>query len=426
MAGTTDRQEQKKKQIRKAARALLRDPLFLHRAMRKIGELGVVGEKKNRLVLFLAGLTKDHGHPVSVLVKGSTSGGKSNLIREAVRLFPPESIITLASLSQKALAFGDEPLDGHILYIYEYRGMKDAQFLIRLQQSEGVIAHEYATVAGRHRGTAVSRRTGFPVVLTATTRDRVFADDETRFLSVSIDESAKQTLAILKSEFKGTLSAKEPPLPVWHEAVRLIGKCKRQVVFPDWFEYVAGKLPVDQVRVRRDWRRFLSFCKTIAICRSWSQTGRGSPKITFAFSDYCFAYKILASAFESTVHELPKNELHVAEAVQRKHAKFKRAVTVQELAAVLGWRDKQVYKHVARAVKHSLIKYEDGTKPRNLKRLLPVPGLRLRFLPTPESVFESNRQIGETASFIDPISGREKTFSRPRNPQKPLYSRRAV
>src|SRR4051794_32359042 len=89
------------------AQGLLRDKAFLFRALRKIRGLGVVGEKRNRLILFLAGLTKDLDSPVSIIVKGQTSSGKSNLVRKILRIFPPECVISRASLSAKAPAHGE-------------------------------------------------------------------------------------------------------------------------------------------------------------------------------------------------------------------------------------------------------------------------------------------------------------------------------
>src|SRR5438552_11550246 len=137
----------------KAALKLLRDPAFLFRVGKRIGDLGIVGEERNRLILFLACLTKHFHEAVSVLVKGITSGGKSKLVRTILRLMPPEDVTSLASLSKMAPVYGQGTLDGKILYVAEYRGGRDAQYLIRLQQSEGEIRHEYATVRGSRRST---------------------------------------------------------------------------------------------------------------------------------------------------------------------------------------------------------------------------------------------------------------------------------
>jgi len=53
------------KQSKAEALKLVRDTSFLHRAAKKIVGLGVVGERRNGIILFLAGLTKDSDSPVS-------------------------------------------------------------------------------------------------------------------------------------------------------------------------------------------------------------------------------------------------------------------------------------------------------------------------------------------------------------------------
>jgi hypothetical protein len=101
-----------------AALNLLADPKFLHRASLAIGELGVVGELANRLVLFLAGLTKDFTKVVSILVKGLRSTGKNNVVKAVTRLFPLECIVARSSFTKKALAYGGDRLKGKIFYLF--------------------------------------------------------------------------------------------------------------------------------------------------------------------------------------------------------------------------------------------------------------------------------------------------------------------
>ena len=61
--------------LRAAALMLIRDSQFLYRIGEKLRELGIVGERRNGLTLFLAAVTKDLDQPMSVLVKGPTSSG---------------------------------------------------------------------------------------------------------------------------------------------------------------------------------------------------------------------------------------------------------------------------------------------------------------------------------------------------------------
>jgi DNA primase len=188
--------------IHAAALDLLRDPKFLFNVGQQIGAAGVVGERQNRLVLYLACLTSALEKVVSVLVKGPTSTGKNNLTKGVLSLIPPEKVLTRSSFSEKALAYGAEELAGRIVYLVEHRGGKDAEFFRRLLQSEGELHHEATTVSGANRGTEVASRTGDPVFISTTTDERVYEDDETRFLSIRADESEKLTREVVRAQFQ--------------------------------------------------------------------------------------------------------------------------------------------------------------------------------------------------------------------------------
>lgn len=120
------------------------------------------------------------------------------------------------------------------------------------------------------RGTRVAERVGIPVVMTTTTDEEVFPDDETRFLSCHIDTSPEQSLAILRARAGGPELIDRSDLSVWQAAMSAL-KCGKHDFQhpPKWLDYVARHLPLEDVRVRRDWDRFLTFCCAIALCRSF-------------------------------------------------------------------------------------------------------------------------------------------------------------
>jgi hypothetical protein len=402
-----------KKNIEEEALRLIDDPGFLFKAGSKIGDLGIVGEERTRLILLLAGIARTLPEPPSVLVKGSTSSGKSTLLKDAVQLFPLDCVIERAGLSGKALAYGRGSLANKILLINEYRCGKDAQLLLRLLQSEGRIRHESTTVQGTRRRTETMERIGAPVVLTTTTEERVFADDETRFLSVWVDESPSQTLAILTAQASGPKYLNYRDLPVWRTAMSLI-TCGKQDFKnpPDWLRYVARQLPLGKVRVRRDWNRFLSFCKAVALCRRPLLGAEETADITFA--DYCVAYQILEPVLASTMLGLHTQELALGQAVVALSTRLGRAVTTREIAEELNWKDSLVYKHVKPAVRHRLLEYESGTREKNVKRLLARTDASDGFLPTPKMVFKNNPEIGAVSRYVDPFTGKKRVIRRVR------------
>ncbi len=395
--------------LHRKAQQLLRDSSFLYKAGQKVGDLGVVGEKRNRQVLILAGMSKALPEPTSVLVKGPTSGGKSNLVKTTLRLFPANCIVDRAGLSPKALAHGKVSLKHKILFINELRSAKEAQLLLRLLQSEGKIEHEFTTVRGAARGTKTAKRIGMPVVLSTTTDEKVFEDDETRFQSLFVDISPAQNRAIFLARARGPRNPNCSDLPVWQRAMSLLLYTKGDFEHPPkWIEYVARKLPRDQVRVRRDWDRFLEYCSAVALWRSF---GKEKP-VDISFRDYCIAYRILEPVFASTLHSMRAQKDAVSGAVSKLHKRFQRAVTVQEIADELGWKKSLVYKRLKRAIKNHLVKYEDGTRERNVKPVLPIDQGVSRFLPSPRSVLKHYPELGDKVKYVDPLSGKWKAVRR--------------
>jgi hypothetical protein len=238
---------------------------------------------------------------------------------------------------------------------------------------------------------------------------RFFADDETRFLSVWVDESPSQTLAILKAKATGPRTISYNDLRVWQTALSLV-VCKEGDFEhpPFWLEYVAERVPLTKVRVRRDWDRFLSFCKAVALCRAATRV----EVVDITFADYCVAYQILEPALAATLHGLPTQEFTLGRTVADLTKQRGRAVTVNEISTQLGWKSSLVYKHVKRAVKHRLLEYEKGAREKNVKLLRANSDFKDGFLPSPASVFKSNIKIGSEVKYVDPFTGQRKLMRR--------------
>ena len=337
------------------------------------------------------------------------ASGKSTTIKRSLELQPPKVIIHRASLSAKALAHGSGSLNNKIIFLDEYRGGKDSQLLMRLLQSEGAIAHEHTIIRGSNRKTAVAARKGTPVVISTTTEAKVFEDDETRFLSIWADESPAQNLAVIKAEIQQASAAHRPDISMWHAVFRALRPLKGDFSeAPSWLNYVAEQLPLDVARVRRDWKRFLTLLKAIALTRRCPGI---RTKINIESCDYCVAYRILEPAFAASMHGVPGQELQVVKAVRLLRRKSDN-VTVKLVAQRLGWKQAVTYKHVKWAVKRGFLKYAPGTRERNQKILIPVDNANTGFLPKPIAVLNENPGIGSPIRYVDPFTGSKKDLRR--------------
>ena len=119
-------------------------PNLLDRFARDFAASGVAGEARLGKVVYLAVTSRLLPKPVSVAVKGPSSGGKSYTVEQVLRFFPDSAYYALTAMSERALAYSEEPLKHRILAIFEASGMEgDMQtYLIRSLLSEGRIRYE--------------------------------------------------------------------------------------------------------------------------------------------------------------------------------------------------------------------------------------------------------------------------------------------
>ena len=348
MARTKRRSKRSRPRVREA-KSMTSDQRFLYKVGRVFRALGVIGERRVMFVVFLAGITRTLSEKVSVLVKGKSSSGKSTVVKMALLLFSLKYILYRTGLSKTALAYGRGYLGDKILLMTELTSAKQAQFLLRQMQSEGYIEYEATNVRGQKRNTKTVTRKGTPVVITTTTDDKVFEDDETRFLSAHVTGTPEQTQRILKVQATGKKALKPVDLELWRTATSML--CPRPGDFqrpPGWLNYVAEHVPVNEIRVRRDWPRFLAFLRAIALCHPRPNDGR---HLDIGFRDYCVAYEIFEPVLSANLREAPAEDLQLSRAVAALTKRKNRAVRIKELAEHLNWKKSLVYKHVKSALK---------------------------------------------------------------------------
>lgn len=101
---------------------------------------GVVGEEKTVRVIFLVLISRLLDKPVSAAIKGPSSAGKSFLVDQVLEFFPAESFHALSAMSERALAYSEEPLRHRVLVLFEAAGLQGdfASYLVRSLLSEVV------------------------------------------------------------------------------------------------------------------------------------------------------------------------------------------------------------------------------------------------------------------------------------------------
>jgi hypothetical protein len=163
----------------------------------ELSRVGVVGERRAGKLIYLAVTSRLLGRPVSVAVKGPSSGGKSFVVESTLKFFPPAAFYALTAMSDRALAYSGEPLKHRYLVIYEAAGMASdfATYLIRSLLSEGRLRYETVEKTKEGLVPRLIEREGPTGSIVTTTSLRLHPENETRMLSLTITDTRDQTAA---------------------------------------------------------------------------------------------------------------------------------------------------------------------------------------------------------------------------------------
>ena len=184
---------------RTAALELLRDPKLLDRILADFDRCGVVGEQVNKLVGYLATISRKLDEPLAVIVQSASAAGKSSLMEAILAFVPEEQRVKYSAMTGQSLYYlGDSDLTHKVLAIVEEEGAERASYALKLLQSEGELTIA-STGKNAHTGrmTAQEYHVKGPVMIMLTTT-AIDLDEElmNRCIVLTVDESREQTRAI--------------------------------------------------------------------------------------------------------------------------------------------------------------------------------------------------------------------------------------
>jgi hypothetical protein len=226
-------------------------------------QIGLIGEDHNKLMCYLAAVSRKMDNPLNILVLSSSGAGKSTLQDKTIKLTPPEDVIRTSSISNKALFYMDS-LKGKLLALEEAAGMNDT-YAVRTLISEGYLSLETVS-GGKLKSTRVE---GGCSIFQTTTDPEINAETKSRFYVLGVDESKEQTRQILAAQRKA------------HTLEGLIENADIQATILKHHAFQRMLLPYavvnpfaesifyddDRLQARRDQPKFLNLCKLIAFTR---------------------------------------------------------------------------------------------------------------------------------------------------------------
>lgn len=253
---------------------------------------GVVGEEKTVKLLYLVLVSRLLPRPVSAAIKGPSSAGKSFLAEQVLKFYPTSSYYALSAMSERALAYSEEPLKHRFLVIYEAAGLQGdiASYLVRSLLSEGRLAYETVEKTKDGLKPRLMEREGPTGLLVTTTSIYLHPENETRLLSIPVTDTPEQTSAVLASLAE---QASRGDLKVWHALQTWLSGAEHRVLIP-YAKRLAGLIPPVSVRLRRDFGAVLALIRAHAILHQACRERADNGSIISSYDDYAAVRALVA------------------------------------------------------------------------------------------------------------------------------------
>jgi DNA primase len=278
---------------------------------------GVVGESTNKLVGYLAAVSRKLDRPLAVVIQSSSAAGKSSLMDAILSFVPEEERIQYSAMTGQSLFYmGQTNLKHKILAIAEEEGASRASYALKLLQSEGELTIA-STGTDPATGNLITQeyRVEGPMSLFMTTT-AIDIDEElmNRCLVLSVDENRDQTRAIHQLQrARRTLAGlqkkheKQAILTVHKNAQRLLRSLAVVNPYADQLTFLD-----DRTRTRRDHDKYLTLIDTITLLHQHQRqihsvdvNGQRVEYIEATLSDIELANRIAHEVLGTSLDELP-------------------------------------------------------------------------------------------------------------------------
>jgi hypothetical protein len=307
-------------------------------------------------------------NPLSVMILSGSGAGKTSLQDTILGLCPAEDLVKLTALTGKALFYKKELSLAHkVLALAEADGMGSADYAIRnLITSDELITE--ATIKDTMTGklstmqNIVKCRTS---VFLTTTSLSVNPETQSRFIILSVDESAQQTKRILDYQrFMETLEGyqqkkqRDTIIKKHQNFQRLLQPVVVFNPYATMLSYID-----DRLQVRRDHPKYMAIIKAITFVnqmhREIKRLDDGTEYIEVKLDDIDLANQLAHKLLGNTLDELSEPSRRLLELIDdmvngiaKEQETDRRGITFtrRQIREHINWSDYQIKTHIEQLV----------------------------------------------------------------------------
>ncbi len=381
--------EPKKKEIvltekeKQEALVLLRAPDLLERILKDFEKCGVVGEQTNKLVGYLAAVSRKLKNPLAILIQSSSAAGKTWLMESILAFMPEEERIKYSAMTGQSLFYmGETNIRHKILALVEEEGVERTRYALKLLQSEGElsIASTGKDPVTGLLGTKEYRVQGPVMVFSATTNIDIDEELQNRCIILTVDESREQTRAIHQQQreqrtLKGLQLSQEKTsiLELHRNAQRLLRPLPVVNTYADRLTFLD-----DKTRTRRDQLKYLCLIDSIAYLYQYQRTlktqrradnGKSEPYIPVMLEDIELANRLANEVLGQSLDVFPPHTRRFLDMIYEMVCKECKQLNIEksdyrffrrQICEYSGWSLTQVRLHLERLIDHEYVLVHHG------------------------------------------------------------------
>lgn len=401
----------------------LKSPKLFKVIAEDLETMGYTGEDLNKQLLYLAASSRLMDDPISVIIQSQSASGKSKMVDTIIELMPPESVVSITSLSDQALNYS-----GDLMHKFLSLGEAVHSEVVEHQIREMLSAKRLSrlvTLKDPKTGKMVSKAMETPAVVSAVitaTGYRINPENASRSFLLNIDESREQTRKIHQKQRSKYSPArfyekrdKIPFIISKHQAAQRL--LKKRIIFNRFAELI--DFPDGLVRTRRDNERFIDLIAVVCFLRQYQKPVKNDGKTDYIecdLNDYKVAYEIMVKGvLHSSLEEIPQGSRTLYEALRElagTKAKMKKlgvheiSFTQREIRESTGFSQSWVNRHLRVLIDYEYIIRTSGGFHRTKGFYKLIKGdcmerLDLSMIPKPETMKQRFKNQVSPESFND-------------------------
>ena len=290
--------------VQQDAKDMLCDPRLIDGLIEDFNEIGIVGEQVLSLTLYVIGCSRLLARPLSCVIQGLSSSGKSYALEQIGRLFPDSAILRATDLTANALYYLQP---GSLLHRFVIAGERSRRQ--DDETAEKTRALREILSAGELRKMLPQKDSGTLETTTiwqpgpiayaeSTTLGALFDEDANRLLQLATDERKSQTRAVIDHIGKTAANDNDGSaidrIIERHHAAQLMLRRVR-VIIP-YGEKLMAAIPSEQTQARRAAGYCRTMIEAVALIHQFQRDGHleHGAKIKADLSDYVVARRLLA------------------------------------------------------------------------------------------------------------------------------------